>query len=239
MSDSDYLATIIDVEQAWTDAHGLLCNRVHSFLRKRRRKAKSPQKTKAKQQRRTKPKVPDPLDVAIGKLRVGVHRLRGFVDVPESFPWLVVGAVPITSAAEADYRLQCCADAADKAGHALDAASLLEMPDVNGKHFDPAERIKSWLASEKAKALAGTLSPRQWNALQAVADLKASGSECRVPAAEIAKKAENGRADAFKRPLADLVEKRLLASTGKHGGPGGGYWLTAEGRAVLPHRPAD
>lgn len=75
---------------------------------------------------------------------------------------------------------------------------------------------------------------RQWDALQATSELKAFGPECRVTAAQIAHRAEGcGGADAFKRPLSSLVKKGLLVSTGKRGGPAGGYWLSPRGLELI------
>jgi hypothetical protein len=214
---SDYLTTIIAVEEAWTLAHALFCQRVNSFVEERGSQA-NPLPVG---------RVPAglTLDAALGGLKVAIHRLRNYINVPDSSPWLVVGAVPVNSGAEVDYQLQQCADAADNASVVLTTASLV---DIQG-----AEKIRAWLTSEKTKALSDTLSLRQWNALQAMDELKAFSPDCRATAKEIADKAERASTDAFKHPLRDLVEKGLIASTGSRGGAGGGYWLTAEGLAVL------
>jgi hypothetical protein len=208
---SDYLATVVAVTEAWEQALGLLVEHINAFLRDRRT-------------------TPSPnLDEAFGKLTVAVHRLRAFHPIRDSFPWLVVGALPVHSTATVEYQLRQCAAAADKAGVELTTTWL--------SPSEPAEAIRAWLMAEKTKALAATLSPRQWNALQALAELSAFGPDSRVTAEEIARQTEDCPPDTFKRPLRDLVNTRLIASTGSRGGAGGGYWLTAEGRAVLQRRP--
>lgn len=134
MSD-DYLAAIMALEQAWTAAHALLCQRVNAFLRERKIQSKELPVGQIHEGLT--------FDAAIGRLKVAIHRLNNYIPVPANCPWLIVGALPVGSAAEADYRLECCAGKLGK-NDTLDASHLIRM--------ESAEKIRTWLASEKAKA---------------------------------------------------------------------------------------
>jgi hypothetical protein len=75
------------------------------------------------------------------------------------------------------------------------------------------------------------LTPKQYEILEAMLDLKATDPARRKTAAEIAKAAEGPQASAetFKRSIADLAHRGLVETKD---GRGGGCWLTASGRAL-------
>ena len=78
---------------------------------------------------------------------------------------------------------------------------------------------------------AQVLSERQYDILEAMYNLKATDPARRKTTDEIAKAAEGPDAapEGFKRPIADLVRRRLAAAkTGR----GGGCWLTCAGRSL-------
>ena len=176
---------------------------------------------------------------ALSALRIAARGLAIHFDIADDYDWLALGNCSFCSngfptAESVEYDLQRAFTG--PATNHLDAEFWQrEIVEPTTKH---AERLRVCWRAQQAKASAVTLSPRQWNALQGAEDLQAFGPDSRVSAAEIAKRAENASADAFKRALADLVKKELLASTGQRGGSGGGYWLTSEGRAVLAYRSA-
>jgi hypothetical protein len=224
----DYLPAIINFENAWEAAYALLCRHANTLFKQRGIKAKLPV---------GHPPASLTLDEALSQLRAAVHRLKGFVDFqppaglrgrPDQYCGLVLGRVALSPERRTlDYQLHVAINRTPIPGVEYWQREFVEPTIEHAKHF------RSWLKSEKTKAMANQpkspLNERQQLILQTLLKLEAFDSDSKLKAREIAHDIGGATTDEnLKHHLSGLAKKNLVEVQVK--GPASGYWLTHEGQ---------